>query len=156
MDMGFLGGLPAKITTLLDRLSPTWAAKLDALRTGMTDARMGYLDKLNITGNVASAAGLAGLATPSSQMTGIIKSIQHIDAPVQTGTGTSFSVEVTITAAVNTDKTLVLFNGIRNSPEYYYCQALRLTATNKLTLTASRSGSGDVQIRVAAIVVEFY
>ena len=57
--LGFLAGVPGKLKALNDRLTSTWAAKLDALRTGLTDVRMGYLDKLNITGNAASSAEVA-------------------------------------------------------------------------------------------------
>lgn len=53
------------IQVLLARLSDAWAAKLDALRAGMTDMRMGYLDKLAVTGNVASAADVAACAQGS-------------------------------------------------------------------------------------------
>lgn len=60
--LGFLAGVPGKLKALNDRLTSTWAAKLDALRTGLTDARMGYLDKLNITGNAASSAEVANCA----------------------------------------------------------------------------------------------
>ena len=60
--LGFLAGVPGKLKALNDRLTSTWAAKLDALRTGLTDARMGYLDKLNITGNAASSAEVAACA----------------------------------------------------------------------------------------------
>jgi len=60
--LGFLAGVPGKLKTLNDRMTATWAAKLDALRTGLTDTRMGYLDKLNITGNVASSAEAAACA----------------------------------------------------------------------------------------------
>lgn len=61
----FLAGVPGKLKTLVTLLNPTWAAKLDALRTGLSDTRMGYLDKLAITGNVASAADAAACAQGS-------------------------------------------------------------------------------------------
>ena len=64
----FLAGVPGKLKTLNDRLTSTWAAKLDALRTGLTDVRMGYLDKLNITGNVASSAEAAACAQTTDPM----------------------------------------------------------------------------------------
>lgn len=64
----FLAGVPGKLKTLTDRLTATWAAKLDALRTGLTDARMGYLDKMNITGNVAGSAEVAACAQGSLPM----------------------------------------------------------------------------------------
>ena len=60
--LGFLAGVPGKLKALNDRLTSTWAAKLDALRTGLTDVRMGYLDKLNITGNAASSAEVGACA----------------------------------------------------------------------------------------------
>ena len=66
--LGFLAGVPGKLKALNDRLTATWAAKLDALRTGLTDVRMGYLDKLNITGNVASSAEAAACAQTTDPM----------------------------------------------------------------------------------------
>lgn len=60
--LGFLAGVPGKLKALNDRLTSTWAAKLDALRTGLTDVRMGYLDKLNITGKAASSAEVGACA----------------------------------------------------------------------------------------------
>ena len=49
-------GIPGKLKTLTDRLTSTWAAKLDTLHDSrITSARAGYLDKLNITGVVPSA-----------------------------------------------------------------------------------------------------
>lgn len=64
----FLAGVPGKLKTLNDLLNSTWAAKLDALRTGLTDVRMGYLDKMNITGNVAGSAEVAACAQGSLPM----------------------------------------------------------------------------------------
>ena len=69
--LGFLAGVPGKLKALNDRLTSTWAAKLDALRTGLTDARMGYLDKLNITGNAASSAEVAACAQTTDPMLNI-------------------------------------------------------------------------------------
>jgi len=43
--------VPGKLKTLSDRLSATWAAKLDGLRTDYTTVRAGYLD------NLANGAG---------------------------------------------------------------------------------------------------
>lgn len=42
-----LDNTDSNVTTLLGRLTATWASKLDALRSGLTDARMGYLDLIN-------------------------------------------------------------------------------------------------------------
>ncbi|MBK6403287.1 MAG: hypothetical protein IPF74_15915 [Rhodocyclaceae bacterium] len=69
--LGFLAGVPGKLKALNDRLTSTWAAKLDALRTGLTDVRMGYLDKLNITGNAASSAEVAACAQKTDPMLNI-------------------------------------------------------------------------------------
>ena len=67
----FLAGVPGKLKTLVTLLNSTWAAKLDALRTGLTDTRMGYLDKLSITGNVASSAEAAACAQTTDPMLNI-------------------------------------------------------------------------------------
>lgn len=46
----FLAGVPGKLKTLLDRLSATWAAKVDTLHdTRLTATRAGYLDRLDAT-----------------------------------------------------------------------------------------------------------
>lgn len=53
----FLAGVPGKLKTLIDRLTSTWAAKLDTLHdTRLTVARAGYLDKLNLAGKATDDA----------------------------------------------------------------------------------------------------
>ncbi len=55
--LDFLAGVPGRLKTLTDRLSATWAAKLDTLHDSrLTSARAGYLDKLNVSGSVANGA----------------------------------------------------------------------------------------------------
>src|SRR5574343_49223 len=81
--LAFLYGIPGKIkvlntrlgdswagqlTTIAGFITSSWASKLDSLRTGLTDTRMQYLDKLNITGNVASAADIANAASLDSPL----------------------------------------------------------------------------------------
>lgn len=53
----FLAGVPGKLKTLIDRLTSTWAAKLDTLHdTRITSTRAGYLDKLNLAGKATDDA----------------------------------------------------------------------------------------------------
>lgn len=53
----FLAGVPGKLNTLLNRLTATWAAKLDTLHDSrLTSARAGYMDKLNVVGKVVDDA----------------------------------------------------------------------------------------------------
>lgn len=90
--LGFLAGVPGKLKALNDRLTSTWAAKLDALRTGLTDVRMGYLDKLNITGNAASSAEVGAcaqktdpsLAPPSLLCAGSTSSYDQMQTSIYT------------------------------------------------------------------------
>ena len=53
----FLLGVPGKLKTLTDRLTSTWAAKLDTLHDSrLTATRAGYLDKLNLSGKATDDA----------------------------------------------------------------------------------------------------
>jgi hypothetical protein len=53
----FLLGVPGKLKTLTDRLTATWAAKLDTLHDSrLTATRAGYLDKLNLSGKATDDA----------------------------------------------------------------------------------------------------
>lgn len=63
--MDFLLGVPGKLKTLLDRLSSTWAAKLDTLYTDYTAARATKLSSLDaaITSRAAAATWTSALAT---------------------------------------------------------------------------------------------
>lgn len=65
--LSFLNGIPGKLKVLNDRLSSTWAGYLTTIHTGLTTGtRMANLDKLNITGNVASAADVSALSALNS------------------------------------------------------------------------------------------
>lgn len=74
-----LDNTDSNTTTLLGRLTATWAAKLDSLRTGLTDARMAFLDlidtintNLNSLSTRLSAAWAAKLDNTDSNVTTLV------------------------------------------------------------------------------------
>lgn len=131
-----LDALATSVSTLRSLLNTTWAAKLDALRTGLTDARMGYLDR------------------PISQAG--VKSVQRGVVTFAHG-ATSGTVTV---AEVVTGKSLLLVSHSGNTPntttaDYVVKSSLvRGELTNSTTLTFSRVGS-DGAVAIAWQLLEF-
>ncbi len=100
--MDFLYGIPGKLNTLLTRLSSIWAAKVDTLHdTRLTSARAGYLDKLNITGNVASATDWTP-ARAAKLDTVALESSPQLAPPIAAGftTNATYSDSITDSSSV--------------------------------------------------------
>lgn len=66
--MDILFGVPGKLKTLTDRLSATWAAKLDTLATNYTTARAALID--NIDAAVTTAADAAAWTSALAALLG--------------------------------------------------------------------------------------
>lgn len=153
MDMGFLGGLPAKLatlitnmTTLLGRVTSsvdvnvsTRAPASTALSNATwTNTKAGYLDM-----------AISGVAR--------IKSIQHVSSTQSAGTDPS-GVYLTITIApVTTSKTVVIFNGVSGSnANTWGTPCLRLTSSTQLSFSARRDVSNSFDCTIGAVVVQFF
>jgi hypothetical protein len=147
--LGFLAGVPGKLKTLTDRLSATWAAKLDTLHDArLTATRAGYIDRLD--------AAISTRATPaqvaSAQLSGVIKSIQ-------TGsiTLTGVTTAVATITSVNTSKAVVLCNGVYGDETALNKAAVAVWLSSATQVTATRSaGTGGVLMVARYTVVEFY
>jgi hypothetical protein len=132
--LDFFAAVPGKLKTLLDRLSDARATKIDNLdaaittraaaatavsNVDLTGTRIGYLDKLNISGNVASAAGLAAVALEATPLlsppmasglvsvSGAVTCADYLSARVH-GLASSTTTSTSYTAVVNYTGTGVL------------------------------------------------
>lgn len=134
------------LTTLLTRLSATWAAKLDALRTGLTDVRMGYLDKLNVTGNVASAADVAGMMR--------VKAIYRGGITIPSGQTTG---SASIGGTVDPSKCIVAFLGKSGGNSGFSVHSgASITGVTSTTITAGCSEATYSNLGVSWQIVELY
>jgi hypothetical protein len=150
--MPVLLGVPGKLKTLLDRLTAT---------------RAGYLDKLNITGNVASSAEVAKASSWTSalatELDGLAPSIAAIPTtPINAITAISIAITAgnatgtqTITA-VNLAKSIVILTGSIQTSGTAAIQnfAVHLVLTNTTTVTATRYVTTEA-CAVRGYVVEF-
>ena len=93
---------------------------------------------------------ISSRASPSSQMTGIIKSIQRGTINL-----TSASSGTATISSVTTSKAVLYFLGYDSNNDYIPDAAVRLSLTNSTTITANKNGSTGI----AAVnwqVVEYY
>jgi hypothetical protein len=148
-----LAGVPGRLKALMDRLSSTWAAKVDTLHdTRLTSTRAGYLDNLSAgapalaSNYTATRAGYLDLL-PSIGTT-VVNSIQTGFATIP---NTQSYVDVTI-SAVNTNKAIVLHGG------HIAAQLIDGTASlalvNSTTIRAQRGGTQE-NLSVRYTVLEF-
>jgi len=165
--LGFLAGLPGKLKTLTDRLSATWASKLDTLHDSrLTAARAGYLDKLNISGNVANGtdytATRAGyLDLLNTGAAGTVKSIQtgYINTLPST-TGSSGSEDwryndITLgTAVADAAKCLVIILGHVAITGGFVQPTGRMTSTTNLRIESNITPTGSISVRWYVIEVK--
>ncbi len=147
----------AKLDTLHDtRLTSTWAAKLDDLRTGLTDARMGYMDKLNITGTVPSGSdwtsARAGYIDKINNggIPGTVKSVQHFYTYIG---GTSVTETI---LSVNTSKSIIILRGTEadgiTTMDAMFA-ALQFASSTSVSISRASSEGG---LYVSFSVVEYY
>lgn len=129
------------MTTLLTRLSATWAGKLDSLRAGLSDTRMAYLDKLNITGNVASAADVAG----AMRVKAIYRGTLTINAYASTGSAS-------IGGTIDPTKANVSVLGISTGN----AASCHITGVTSTAINAASANGNSVQIVMGWQVVEYY
>ncbi len=161
------------LSTLAARLSAAWAAKVDDRMTALTVARISYLDRLDATvSSRASTAdvntradGAAYTATRASYLDNIanaparIKSIRHLSA---TMTGSTDQVNVTLTPAVNRDKSLVLLRtsglmaNIYNGNGTYMYNVDIAAGGASVTVTRSAWDLVSDYVIIHFTVVEFY
>ena len=153
----FLLGVPAKLKTLIDRLTATRAAKLDnldvVLSTRLSAAGytapdnsgistiIAYVDELEARLTAVRAGKLdaiteARLAKLDVALATGIKSIQRGTIAV---TGTNLTATATITS-VDTAKTELRFQGMSMQADAAWPArtSLRITLTNATTITATR------------------
>jgi hypothetical protein len=132
-------GAPAGVSIAADLL--TIANATDDLETRLTADRAGYLDKLNITGDVAGANELA-------TVDGIVDEILLDTAEIGTAAGADIAADI---AAVKTDTgnlvtriTSTLFTGITSMAEWLGLLAGKQTgdSTARTELRATGAGSG--------------
>ena len=135
----FLAGVPGKLKTLADRLSSTWAAKLDTLYSDL-HTRAPAIDNLDAAiSSRASAASLSGLLTT------VVNSIQHGEGTIPNG---EQYLDVAITA-VNTNKAIVL---MRSGSTVYSIYVLLTSSTN---VRVGRLGELTGTCVVSFTVLEF-
>lgn len=144
-----LASVPGKLTTLLARLSSTWAAKLDTLHDSrLTSARAGYIDYLDaaITSR-ASAASVAAIPTT------FINFIQHTSATIS---NTFSTADVSLSQSVTTTKALIIPRGFptNGSSATWADIDIRLGFVGGSTVRATRSGNTGTAT-VEFTVVEF-
>ena len=122
---GFMAGVPGRLKILVDRLSAAWAAQLDTT--------------------------ISSRASPSSQMSGIIKSIQRGTIAIS-GSNTSNTATI---SSVNMAKAVLIKLGSKSeSNEARHADTL-LTLTDATTITCERfEGYGTTT--TSWILVEFY
>jgi hypothetical protein len=132
--LDFLAGVPGRLKTLTDRLSATWAAKVDALRTGLTDARMGYLDRLDVAISTRAAPShLTPLAVSADPMlappiaSGLVGHGQQVTYSYAVGVDSSATASTSyVTAHSYTGKGVLSFAMARISSGSNSC-SLRIT-----------------------------
>ena len=149
--LGFLAGVPGRLKTLTDRLTATWAAKLDALHALWTATLAARIDT-NIASRATPAdvtAAVAGLAA--------IKSVQQGIASGTTGASTSISINKTITA-VDPAKCIVIFNGanLPSGQAFTGDGGLYLANSTTLTYQVTRGGTANTTVYFYYTVVEFF
>lgn len=156
MSMAFLKGIPGKLTTFMNYLTSTRAAKLDQLDAAMS-SRAAAADYT--AGRAAKIDNLDAAVT--SRLATCINSIQT--GTVNTGTFSSGAgidtkyVDVTITS-VNTAKSVVIINGFGcNAGDILFPPCGRLTSATNLRISAGGFNAGDVMFALGATwqVVEF-
>jgi hypothetical protein len=154
-------GVPGKLKTLLDRWTQAKADYLNGYISNCaqassavsnayyTNARGGYLEYLNIGGNVASAASVAAIPTTP------INRIQAVSVYIG---NSSLSGTATITA-VTVAKTIIVPAGQRwdntTQPDSIAASDIAWTLTNTTTVTATRGRDVGICNSAAAFVVEF-
>ena len=161
-----ISGATGRLKVLVDRLSVAWAAKLDALYTGLSaGTRMANLDRLdaNVSATAPASTALnnavwtnakAGFLDAAISSAVRIKSIQVVEVSMSSPT-TAGSAAIT---AVTVAKTILIPSGHVTS-EVDYTSPSSITALWSLLSATSVSlvrGAGNGNMTGRCFVVEFY
>ena len=149
--LGYLAGVPGRLKTLVDRLSATWAAKIDRLDTDLTTTRAARLDA-TISSRATAAdvtAAVAGLAA--------IKSVQHVNyQSANTGTGSGFyQADYTITA-VDVSKAIIFFSGADFPDSTHKAGQAYFQSSTTVRFRGQRTGSTNAAVFSSFTVLEFF